>query len=132
MVLISSWLNTRKYPVVSNEQKSGAFWKRIAAYVAASPKVQGCEHREAAHCKQQWHKINDHVNKFCGAYEAASRERSIGQNESVVLKLAHEIFFNNHKKKFNLEHAWMDLRNNQKWCELNSSKTEGSGKKEEA
>lgn len=39
VVLISSWLNTTKDPVVSNEQKSGAFWKRIAAYFAASPKV---------------------------------------------------------------------------------------------
>lgn len=70
----------------------------IAAYFAASPKVAGYEHREAAHCKQRWHKINYLVNKFCGAYEAASREKSSGQNENDVLKLAHEIF-NNHKKK---------------------------------
>ena len=32
IVLISSWLNTSKDPVVGNEQKSMAFWKRIAAY----------------------------------------------------------------------------------------------------
>lgn len=25
-------------------------------------------------------------------------------------------------KKFNLEHAWKELRNDQKWCELSSSK----------
>lgn len=30
VVLISSWLNTSKDPMVGNEQKSGAFWKRIA------------------------------------------------------------------------------------------------------
>ncbi|XP_013633050.1 PREDICTED: glutathione S-transferase T3-like [Brassica oleracea var. oleracea] len=54
----------------------------IAAYFAASPKVAGYEHREAAHCKQRWHKINYLVNKFCGAYEAASREKSSGQNEN--------------------------------------------------
>ncbi|KAG2246556.1 hypothetical protein Bca4012_090466 [Brassica carinata] len=100
----------------------------IAAYFAASPKVAGYEHREAAHCKQRWHKINYLVNKFCGAYEAASREKSSGQNENDVLKLAHEIF-NNHKKKFNLEHAWKELRNDQKWCDLYTSKTEGSGKR---
>nr|VDC95570.1 unnamed protein product [Brassica oleracea] len=34
IVLISSWLNTSKDPVVGNEQRSGAFWKRIAAYFA--------------------------------------------------------------------------------------------------
>uniref|UniRef100_A0A0D2ZQI5 No apical meristem-associated C-terminal domain-containing protein n=1 Tax=Brassica oleracea var. oleracea TaxID=109376 RepID=A0A0D2ZQI5_BRAOL len=104
MVLISSWLNTSKDPVVGNEQRSGTFWKRIAAYFAASPKC--------------WHKINDQVNKFCGAFEAASREKTSGQNENDVLKLAHEIFFNNPPKKIILEHAWKELRNDQKWCEL--------------
>ena len=39
LVLISAWLNTSKDPVVGNEQKAGAFWHRIAAYFAASPKV---------------------------------------------------------------------------------------------
>ncbi|XP_013617311.1 PREDICTED: uncharacterized protein LOC106323787 [Brassica oleracea var. oleracea] len=76
MVLISSWLNTIKDPVVGNEQRSGAFWNRIAAYFAASPKVAATEHRESTHCKQRWHKINDQVNKFCGAFEAATREKT--------------------------------------------------------
>lgn len=99
VVLISSWLNTSKDPVVGNEQRCGTFWKRIAAYIVASLKIAGSEHREATHCKHRWLKINDLVNKFCGAYEAASRERSSGQNENDVLKLALEIFYNNLKKK---------------------------------
>ena len=98
IVLISSWLNTSKDPVVGNEQRSGTFWKSIAAYFAASPKVAVSEQRDANHCKQRWHKINDQVNKFCGAIEAATREKTSGQNENDVLKSAHEIFFNNHKK----------------------------------
>uniref|UniRef100_A0A0D3AII7 Myb-like domain-containing protein n=1 Tax=Brassica oleracea var. oleracea TaxID=109376 RepID=A0A0D3AII7_BRAOL len=130
ILLISSWLNTSKDPVVGNEQKSGAFWKRIAAYFAASQKVAGSEVREHAHCKNRWHKINDQVGKFCGAYEAATREKSSGQNENDVLKLAHEIFFNNHQKKFTLEHAWKELRNDQKWCELSTSKSERSSEEE--
>ena len=128
-VLISSWLNTSKDPVVGNEQRSGAFWQRIAAYFAASPKIAVSERREAGHCKQRWHKINDLVGKFCGAFEAASRERTSGQNDNDVLKLAHEIFFNNHNKKFTLEHAWKELRNDQKWCDLSTSKTESGCKK---
>ena len=84
--------------MIRNKQKSGTFWKRIAAYFAASPKVAGSEHREASHCKQRWQKTNDQVNKFSEAYEAASREKTSGQNENDVLKLAHEIFYNNHKK----------------------------------
>ncbi|XP_013589446.1 PREDICTED: glutathione S-transferase T3-like [Brassica oleracea var. oleracea] len=118
-----------KDPVVGNEQRCGTFWKRIAAYFAASPKVSGREGREPTHCKQRWQKINDGVNKFCGAYEAASREKSLGQNENDVLKLAHEIYFNNHNKKFTLEHAWKELRNDQKWCELSCSKAHGNAKR---
>ncbi|KAF8087541.1 hypothetical protein N665_0579s0007 [Sinapis alba] len=99
VVLISSWLNTSKDAVVGNEHRSLAFWKRIAAYYNVSPKLSGCERREASHCKNRWQKINDVVCKFCGAYEAASRKKSSGQNDNDVLKLAHEIFFTNHKKK---------------------------------
>lgn len=115
--------------MISNEKRSGAFWTKIAAYLAASQKDPGCEQREASHCKQRWHKINDLVCKFCGAYETTTRERSSGQNENDVLKLAHDIFYNNQKKKFLLEHAWKELKNDQKWCELSSAKNEGSSKK---
>ena len=110
-VLISSWLNTSKDPLIGNEQRSGTFWSRIAAYYAASPKVAPGEEREASNCKQRWHKINDLVSKFSGSYEAATREKTSGQNEVDVLKHAHEIFYNIYKKKFTLEHAWKKLRN---------------------
>ena len=45
IVLISSWQNTNKDPVVGNEQRSGAFWKRIAAYFTASLKIAALEQR---------------------------------------------------------------------------------------
>nr|ABD64940.1 hypothetical protein 24.t00018 [Brassica oleracea] len=129
ILLISSWLNTSKDPVVSNEQKAGTFWKRVAAYFNASPKAAGGEERTPNNCKQRWHKINDLVCKFCGAYEAATREKTSGCNENDVLKRAHEIYHNNLKKKFTLEHAWKELRNDQKWCEVASARNEGSSKK---
>ncbi|XP_048605764.1 glutathione S-transferase T3-like [Brassica napus] len=109
IVLTSSWLNTSKDSVVSNEQRSDAFWTRIAAYFAESRQDGGCKQREARHCKKRWHMINDLVCKFCGAYEAASREKTSGQNENDVLKQEHQIFYTNHKKKFLLEHAWKEL-----------------------
>ena len=77
VVLISSWLNTNKDVVVGIEQKSLAFWKRIAAYYNANPKLAGSENREATHCKNRWQKINDIVCKFCGAYEAATRRKPV-------------------------------------------------------
>ncbi|XP_048634036.1 glutathione S-transferase T2-like [Brassica napus] len=101
-VLISAWLNTSKDAVVGTEQKSGAFWKRIADYFAASPKLAGLEKREPFHCKNRWHKINDLVSKFCGAYEAAARQKTSGQNDHDILKQAHLIFLNNYKKKNSL------------------------------
>uniref|UniRef100_A0A0D3AMN4 Uncharacterized protein n=1 Tax=Brassica oleracea var. oleracea TaxID=109376 RepID=A0A0D3AMN4_BRAOL len=109
ILLISSWLNTSKDPIVSNEQKSSNFWKRVAAYFAASPKAAGSEEKTD--------------NNF------ATRERSSGCNENDVLKRAHEIFFNNHKKIFTLERAWKELRNDQKWCEVSSAKKVGTSRK---
>ncbi|KAF2535395.1 hypothetical protein F2Q70_00003646 [Brassica cretica] len=76
--------------LVKHKQRC-AFLKMIATYFAASPKVAGCEQREASHCKQRWQKINDLVNKFCGSYEAASREKSSSQNENDVLRVNHAL-----------------------------------------
>ena len=83
VVLISSWLNTSKDAIIGNEQRSLAFCTRITAYYNASPKVAGCEKRVASHCKNRWQKINDIVCKFCGAYEAATRQKTSGQNEMM-------------------------------------------------
>lgn len=129
LVLISAWLNTSKDPIVGNEQRVDAFWKRVAAYFSASPKISACDRRDSSQCKQRWHKMNELVMKFCGAYESASREKRSGQNENDVLRHAYEIFQNNHKKKFTLEHAWRELRNDQKWSDLSSARTEGSSKR---
>ncbi|XP_013639230.1 PREDICTED: glutathione S-transferase T3-like [Brassica oleracea var. oleracea] len=115
VVLISSWLNTSKDAVVGNEQKFLAFWKdllRTTMLVLSLLAVKRERHLT-----------------FCGAYEATTREKSSGQNENDVLKLAHGIFFTNHKKKFTLEHAWKELRNHQKWCELSTGKNDGSSRK---
>lgn len=129
ILLISAWLNTSKDPIVGNEQKSDAFWKRIAAYYSASPKVSGCEKREASGCKNRWQKINDGVSKFCGAYDAATRAKTSGQNEDDVIKHAHDIFRTNTQKKFTLEHCWRELRTDQKWCHMSTAKNTGSAKK---
>ncbi|XP_013704244.1 glutathione S-transferase T3-like [Brassica napus] len=76
VVLISFWLNTSKDPVVGNEQRSLAFWKRIVAYFSPT------------------------------------------KSSSPAIK-----------KKCTLEHAWKELRNDQKWCELSTAKNDGSSKK---
>ncbi|XP_010462803.1 PREDICTED: glutathione S-transferase T3-like [Camelina sativa] len=124
VLLISAWLNTSKDPITSNQQKGGTFWSRIEKYFASSPKAAGRPHREAMHCKQRWGKINDIVSKFVGCYEAAEKQRSSGMNEDDVMKIALQIYFDDHKVKFTLEHAWRELRHDQKWC--SSSSTRGT------
>uniref|UniRef100_A0A0D3E330 Myb-like domain-containing protein n=1 Tax=Brassica oleracea var. oleracea TaxID=109376 RepID=A0A0D3E330_BRAOL len=131
-VLISAWLNTSKNAIVGNEQKLQNFWKRVGEYFAASPHgTDGGAKREHKHLKQRWHKINDLTNKFCGAYAAAERQNCSGQNENDVLNVAHDIFYSDHKIKFNLEHAWCVLRYDQKWLNLNPPKASGSSKRKD-
>ena len=115
LVLISAWLNTSKDPIVGNDQKAGAFWKRIEVYVNASPQLNGCPPRESSQCKQRWGRVNDSVGKFVGSFEAALKNKASGQNENDVMKVAHEIFTNDHGALFSLEHCWRELRFDQKW-----------------
>ncbi|KAL0795694.1 hypothetical protein Bca101_067071 [Brassica carinata] len=103
--------------------------ERRETYFGASPKVGRGQQREPIQCKQRWQKMNDLVCKFCGAYAATTRQKTSGQSESDVIKLTHEIFFNDHKIKFNLHHAWEELKHEQKWCALASSKLDGSSAK---
>ncbi|XP_033134194.1 glutathione S-transferase T3-like [Brassica rapa] len=85
-VLISVWLNTSKDAIVANEQRSGAFWKRVAAYYAASPHGIEDGGKEHGCCKKRWHRINEDVNKFCAAYSAAERQMRSGESDTDVLK----------------------------------------------
>ncbi|XP_010495354.1 PREDICTED: glutathione S-transferase T3-like [Camelina sativa] len=87
IMLVSAWLNTRKDPIASNEQRRGAFWGRIVDYFASCPNAAGRPKREASHCKQRWGRIKDLT--------------------------------------FTLEHAWRDLRYDQKWCASTSTKGNG-------
>nr|ABW81022.1 unknown [Arabidopsis lyrata subsp. lyrata] len=129
LVLISAWLNTSKDAIVGNEQRGVAFWKRIAAYYAASPNISGEKKREPTHFKQRWAKINEQVCKFVGSFQAAAGQVSSGMNDDDLIKLAHQIFEADYDNKFNLEHAWRALRNEQKWCQEQSTKSTDKNKR---
>ncbi|XP_010489902.1 PREDICTED: glutathione S-transferase T3-like [Camelina sativa] len=106
-VLISAWLNTSKDAIVANQQKRGSFWQRISRYYADSPHARnGGEQMLVTHCKQHAERLN-----------------SSGHSENDILKNAHDIYFSDHKKKFNLEHCWCLLRYEQKWLSLNAINT---------
>ncbi|XP_019097407.1 PREDICTED: glutathione S-transferase T3-like [Camelina sativa] len=120
IVLISGWLETSKDPVVGNGQKGGSFWERIVFDYGESEAVVGKPKRGVSQCKQRWKKINENVNKFVGCYNQAPSRRTSGQSEDDVLQMANELYVNDQKVKFSLEHASRLLRHEQKWCSLNA------------
>ena len=46
-----------------------------------------------------------------------------------MLKIAHQIFYNDYKVKFTMEHAWLELRHDQKWCGASTDKVQGKRRK---
>uniref|UniRef100_A0A0D3DJ72 No apical meristem-associated C-terminal domain-containing protein n=1 Tax=Brassica oleracea var. oleracea TaxID=109376 RepID=A0A0D3DJ72_BRAOL len=87
----------------------------LHAGFVSSPQLSGLPPREASQCKQRWGRVNEQVCKFVGCYEAAVKEQASGQNENDIMKAAHDIFLNDYQVKFSLEHAWRELRFDQKW-----------------
>uniref|UniRef100_A0A0D2ZVB9 No apical meristem-associated C-terminal domain-containing protein n=1 Tax=Brassica oleracea var. oleracea TaxID=109376 RepID=A0A0D2ZVB9_BRAOL len=106
LVLISTWLNTSKDPLVRNEQRAGTFWKRIAAYYNASPKVVGLAKKEQSHydvlkaaheiffndynvklsLEHAWRKLRND-QKWCGTYgssqqSSGSKRKRVGEEQS--------------------------------------------------
>ena len=57
----------------------------------------------------------------------ALKEQRSGQNDNDVMKAALDIFYNDKGIKFNLEHAWRELRHDVKWSSTYLEK-EDSGK----
>ncbi|XP_022546558.2 glutathione S-transferase T3-like [Brassica napus] len=128
-ILIGAWLNTSKDAVVSNDQRAGAFWKRIVDYYNASPQLAGTIPREVCSCKKRWGRINTDVSKFAGCYDAALREQRSGQNDDDVMKAAIDIFFKTNDYKFSMDHCWRELRHDQKWCSTYGPKECGKEKR---
>uniref|UniRef100_A0A0D3C2C0 GRF-type domain-containing protein n=1 Tax=Brassica oleracea var. oleracea TaxID=109376 RepID=A0A0D3C2C0_BRAOL len=130
-ILIGAWLNTSKDPIVSCDQKAERFWKRIVDYYNASPQLVGTVPRELRPAKQRWARINEQVCKFVGCYDAALRGQRSGQNDDDVMKAALDSFFNIYEHKFSLEHAWSELRHDQKWCKTYMVKDGGKEKRKQ-
>lgn len=129
IVLVRAWLNTNKDHVIGNDQQCQSFLKQIASYVDISPQLDDLPKREHAKCKQRWSKVNKSVTKFVGCYKTATTHKTSGQSEDDVMKLAYEIYYNDTKKKFNLEHTWRKLRYDQKWCEAATIKGNKNAKR---
>ncbi|XP_010502044.1 PREDICTED: glutathione S-transferase T3-like [Camelina sativa] len=122
ITLISAWLNTSKDPIVSNLQKFGSFWKRVADYFQASERASSTHTRGPSQCKARWNKINHQVNKFVGCYTQTSARRKSGESEDDVMSMACQLYKNDMHKPFVLGHCWRELKHDQKWISQDSNK----------
>jgi len=93
---------------------------RIAAYFAASPKLEGMENRLPKCCKDRWSKISEGCCKFVGSYVATTKEKTSGENDNDVMNFAHHSFHTDYKTKLTLEHVWREVMFDQKWCSSNA------------
>ncbi|KAG7559262.1 hypothetical protein ISN45_Aa05g008600 [Arabidopsis thaliana x Arabidopsis arenosa] len=88
-----------------------------------------CLVKQTQRSHSRWAKTNAIVWKFVGSYQAATTQMTSGQNDDEWMKLARQIYESDYKKKFMLEHAWRELRHDQKWCASHSTKETGKSKR---
>ncbi|CAI8586142.1 unnamed protein product [Vicia faba] len=113
ILLIQSWLNVSKDPIVGVDQKAGSFWLRIAAnynqYRGQSREKLGGQ------LKCRWHRINGLVQKFVGCYKQAVNGKKSGTSDNDIMASAHAFFAQDEGTTFNLEYAWRLLKDEPKW-----------------
>ena len=63
-LFISAWLNVSVDPIKGNDQKSTAYWERIAAFYHEHKTFE--TNRDASSLQDRWQKVQKSVNKFCG------------------------------------------------------------------
>ncbi|KAL1224596.1 Glutathione S-transferase T3 [Cardamine amara subsp. amara] len=108
VLLISSWLNTSKDPVVGNEQKSGAFTgNALQRILLQVPRLQDMK-----------------TERQCSVSNDGRRLTTLSASFADHIRLQQE-----RNPVVRLEHAWKELRNDQKWCDLSTTKTDGSSKR---
>ncbi|XP_058726667.1 glutathione S-transferase T3-like [Vicia villosa] len=113
ILLIQSWLNVSKDPIVGVDQKAESFWVRVAAnyneYRGQSrEKLKG-------QLKCRWHRINSLVQKFVGCYKQAVNGKKSGTTENDIMAAANALFAQDQGTTFNLEYAWRLLKDEPKW-----------------
>ncbi|XP_058764976.1 glutathione S-transferase T3-like [Vicia villosa] len=127
-LLMQSWLNVSKDPIVGVDQKVDSFWLRIIANYnqycwQSREKLQG-------QLKSRWHRINDCVQKFVGCYKQVVHGKKSGASEKDILVNMHAFYEQDEGAPFNLEYAWRFLKDEPKcmgaFTENSSKRTKNS------
>ncbi|XP_058764180.1 glutathione S-transferase T3-like [Vicia villosa] len=117
ILLIQSWLNVSKDPIVGVDQKAESFWVRVAANYNQYRGESREKLREKlkGQLKCRWHRINGLVQKFVGCYKQAVNGKKSGTSENDVMAAANAFFAQDQGTTFNLEYAWRLLKDEPKW-----------------
>lgn len=128
--LISAYMNTSTDNIVGTQQKRGAFWARVHELYdqARESNPNGIAPRSRDSMKGQWTRINEAVQKWCGAFANAEGRRTSGQSDDDVIKEAHTIFERN-GGKFHYFDEWKELRKFPKFAELINNHDTGTQKR---
>ncbi|XP_020219706.1 glutathione S-transferase T3 [Cajanus cajan] len=115
IILVRSWVNTSKDPIIGVDQTLRQYWSRITeAYNNDEDRGEFPE-RESTQLKARWNRIHPAVQKFIGCYKQAISQKKSGSSEKDVMAFAHKIYTQDTGKKFDMEHAWVILRDEPKW-----------------
>ncbi|KAH1232925.1 Glutathione S-transferase T2 [Glycine max] len=93
------------------------YWARIKnAYNNDDVHQSGqfCE-RSWTQLKSRWNRIHPPIQKFNGCYKQADKHRRSESSEKDILADAHMIYSQDTGKKFEIEHAWLLLKDQPKF-----------------
>ncbi|XP_062179428.1 uncharacterized protein LOC133884046 [Phragmites australis] len=104
----------REYgPVVGSNQSIGAFWQRIETFFHEYKDFHSTRNKKSL--QGRWTFINGMVQRFCGHYAKAVRNRRSGMTEPDTIAAACQMFQSVEKKEFTLLPCWVELRHHPKW-----------------
>ncbi|KAG5020838.1 hypothetical protein JHK87_016693 [Glycine soja] len=110
------WLNVSKDSIIGVNQTSKQYWTRIKNGYNNDDVRQSrqfCE-RSWILLKSRWNRIHPPVQKFNGCYKQVNKHRRSESSEKDVLANAHMIYSQDTGKKFEVEHAWLLLKDQPK------------------
>ncbi|KNE98113.1 hypothetical protein PSTG_08575 [Puccinia striiformis f. sp. tritici PST-78] len=124
--LCTAWLETTQDPIIGNGQKSDTFWERIHKYYADlvekvnKQKKNVKSFNQIAICSVGsveccWGHILKFVNKFIGFHSQCEDRLESGQTRDQILSEAKEIFKNQCKMRYNLDHCYVLLKDTPKF-----------------
>ncbi|KAL7085518.1 hypothetical protein ACP275_14G285400 [Erythranthe tilingii] len=124
-LLISGYLNVSQDPIIGNQQKQDAFWKRVHEYFLRDTNYD----RTQISISSRWGLINKDVTKFVGCYAQVQQKQESGLTEQDRILKAKELFKLSTKRNFQFLHCWNVLKNELRWTSSSSSQRSNKSSK---